>query len=177
MRGIIGNFFKSGSEDIIAGIDFLVQSGIADKERIGLMGYSAGAHFTNWLLTQTDIFKTAVSSSGMADWSGLYALSDVPYLRELWMNSHPYDSISTWINQSPLTYAGKIKTPTFFSCGESDTRVPLSQSIEMWRALKRNNIPTKLMVLPREFHSIEELKHQQMKISAELEWIKTYLPN
>lgn len=177
MRGIIGDFFTLGSEDILSGIEFLSSAGLIDSDRIGLMGYSAGAHFANWLITQTDRFKFAISTSGMANWLSFYAQNEVPYLREVWLKTVPYNDLNFWMASSPITYAANIKTPTLFSHGELDKRVPLAQSIEMWRALKRNSIPTRLMIFPREFHSIDELKHQQIKMKEELDWIKKFLPN
>lgn len=175
MRGIIGNFFKSGSEDILSGVDYLVKNGIVDENKIGIMGYSAGAHFTNWLITQTNRFKVATAGAGASNWISFYAQNEVPYLREIWLGGNPYDDVEKYTKLSPITYAHKVKTPTFFFCGEKDTRVPFPQTLEMWRALKRYDVPTRLLTLPEEGHSIGDLKRQLIKMKNEFEWIEKYL--
>ncbi|MFA3781793.1 prolyl oligopeptidase family serine peptidase [Melioribacteraceae bacterium 4301-Me] len=175
MRGIINNFFELGTEDILSGVNFLIETGIADKNKLALIGYSAGAHFTNWIITQTNIFKAAISIAGMSNWISFYAQTEVPYLREIWFNSTPYDNYEKWFSQSPIKYAKNITTPTLFVGGELDKRVPLTQSLEMWKALNRLNIPTHLLVFPRESHSIEELSHQYQLIKNEIEWINKFL--
>ena len=175
MRGVVGDFFKLGSEDVLSGVDFLIGANIADESKIGIMGYSAGAHFTNWLITQTDRFKFAISDAGLAEWISFYSQTDVPYLREIWMEGTPFEDMTKWIELSPVTHAKNIKTPTLFSCGENDRRVPMEQSQEMWSALNRLGVPTKLLLFPREGHSIEEIHHQITKINQELGWIDTYM--
>ncbi|MBU0561783.1 MAG: S9 family peptidase [Bacteroidetes bacterium] len=175
MRGIIEDFFELGTEDILSGVDFLVNTGIADNSKLFLMGYSAGAHFTNWIISQDQNFKAAISIAGMANWISFYSQTEVPYLREIWLNSIPYENMDFWNELSPVYHAEEIKTPTLFICGELDKRVPLNQSIEMYRALKRMNVPTKLLIFPREYHSIEELKHQYQLIKASADWLNKYV--
>jgi dipeptidyl aminopeptidase/acylaminoacyl peptidase len=174
-RGIIGNFFKMGSEDILSGIDYLIKTGVIDETKIGIMGFSAGGHFTNWLITQTNKFKVASSGAGLSNWISFYAQTEVPYLRELWLGVNPYDDIEKCISLSPITYAHNVKTPTFFFCGDKDNRVPFQQTLEMYRALKRYNIPARLLVLPEEGHSIGDLKRQMVKMKSEFEWMEKYL--
>lgn len=175
MRGMIGDFFKLGTEDILSGVEFLTKSGAADKDRIAVMGWSAGGHFTNWLITQTEIFKAAISLAGLSNWISFYSQTEVPYLREIWLEGIPYSNISSWMNQSPISHVEKVKTPTLFECGELDRRVPLPQSIEMYRALKRLDIPTKMLIFPREYHSLDEPHHQIQKMNADLDWLEKYL--
>ena len=75
-------------------------------------------------------------------------------------------------NNSPLKDVAKVKTPTLFFVGENDARVPMAQSIEMYRALKANGVPTHLYVAPREGHQWGELRHQLFKANVELEWFE-----
>lgn len=175
MREIIGDFFTSGSEDILSGIDFLVDAGITDKNKIAIMGYSAGAHFTNWLITQTDIFKAAISFSGLANWQSFYAQTEVPYLREIWLNMSFHENSETLLEMSPINYVSKVVTPTLFICGENDRRVPSAQNLEMYRGLSHYGIPTKYLLLTNEGHSISDVKSQILKISHELDWLQKYL--
>jgi dipeptidyl aminopeptidase/acylaminoacyl peptidase len=67
-----------------------------------------------------------------------------------------------------------VTTPTLLFAGESDIRVPMAQSIEMYRALKSLNVPTRLYIAPREGHTWSDLRHQIAKANAELEWFDKY---
>src|SRR4029078_9153586 len=78
-----------------------------------------------------------------------------------------------WGN-SPLKDVSKVKTPTIFFVGEQDQRVPMPQSVEMYRGLKFNGVPTHLYVAPREPHGWNELRHQLFKVNAEIEWFEKY---
>jgi dipeptidyl aminopeptidase/acylaminoacyl peptidase len=78
-------------------------------------------------------------------------------------------------NSSPIRDAANVRTPTLLIAGEEDARVPMPQSVEMFRALKANNVPTRLYVAPREAHQWSELRHQLFKANAELEWFERYV--
>ncbi len=175
MRGIIGNFFKLGTEDIISGTKFLVDLGVADGNKLILQGFSAGAHFTNWIITQTNMFKAASSGAGLSNWISFYAQNEVPYLREIWLQGNPYENIEKWTKLSPITYVNQVKTPTFLFCGEKDPRVPFPQTVEMWRGLKRFNVPVRLLSFKEEGHYLGNLQNQISKMKYELEWFETYL--
>ena len=81
------------------------------------------------------------------------------------------------LGQLPLKDVSKVKTPTLFLVGEKDVRVPSPQSVEMYRALKSNGVPTQLWIAPREPHGWTELRHQLFKINVELDWFEKYVNN
>ena len=176
-RDVIGRYFNHMQTDILTGVDALVAKGIADPDRLILMGWSAGGHLTNKLITMTDRFKAASAGASAANFISLYAQTDVRYTRTPlfggtpWQKNAPTD---LYWNQSPIKDVANVKTPTLFFVGENDPRVPLPQSIEMWRALKSNGVPTKLYVAPREGHGWGELRHLIAKANAELEWFEKY---
>ncbi|MBU1100917.1 MAG: S9 family peptidase [Bacteroidetes bacterium] len=174
MRGIIGDFFAKATEDILSGTEYLIENGIADESMLAIMGYSAGAHFTNWIITQTDIFKVAISHAGLANWLSFYAQTEVPYLREIWLDGLPYENTDFLLESSPVTYISSVKTPTLFICGETDKRVPYTQNLEMYRGLMRYNIPSRFLIIPNEGHVLTDVKTQIYKISQELEWMDKY---
>src|SRR4029450_5736060 len=127
--------------------------GIADPDRMVKTGWSGGGHMTNKIITFTDRFKAAASGAGAANWVSMYAQSDVRTHRTLWFGGTPWQEdapISVYLEHSPLKDAWKVKTPTIFLVGERDVRVPMAQSVEMYRALKSNRVPTHLCVAPRE---------------------------
>ena len=112
------------------------------------MGWSAGGHMTNKIITFTDRFKAASSGAGAANWVSMYAQSDVRTYRTPWFGGTPWQKdapIDVYWEHSPLKYVANVKTPTIFLVGERDVRVPLPQSVEMYRALKSNGVPTQAL--------------------------------
>jgi dipeptidyl aminopeptidase/acylaminoacyl peptidase len=176
-RDVVGQFFRNMQHDVLSGIDHLVQRGIADPERLVTMGWSAGGHLTNKLITMTDRFKAASSGASLAEWTSFYGQTDVRSFRITWFGGTPWDKnapIATFWNNSPLKDVANAKTPTLLFVGETDPRVPLAQSMEMYRALKHNGVPTHLYVAPRDGHQWQELRHLLFKANTELEWFERY---
>jgi dipeptidyl aminopeptidase/acylaminoacyl peptidase len=178
LRDMVGHYFKNAHLDVMAGVDALVARGIADPDRLVKMGWSAGGHMTNKLITFTDRFKAASSGAGAANWVSMYGQSDVRSYRTPWFGGTPWQAgapIDVYWDQSPIRDVAKVKTPTIFIVGDKDPRVPLPQSIEMHRALKSLGVPTTLYVAPREQHGFVELRHQLTKINVELEWFERWV--
>jgi dipeptidyl aminopeptidase/acylaminoacyl peptidase len=176
-RDIVGGYFKNMHLDVMTGVDYLIKQGIADPDRLVLTGWSAGGHLVNKLITFTDRFKAAVSGAGMANWISMYGQTDARSNRTISFGGTPWQKnapIDVYWNNSPLKEVANVKTPTIFFVGESDTRVPLAQSEEMFRALRSNGVPTHLYVAPREPHAWSELRHNLYKANAELEWFEKY---
>lgn len=177
LRDMVGGYFRQSHLDVMAGIDHLIKIGLADPDRLIKMGWSAGGHMTNKLITFTDRFKAASSGAGAVNWIGMYAQSDVRTYRTPWFGGTPWQEnapIDAYWDNSPLKDISKAKTPTLVFVGEQDVRVPLMQSVELYRALKSLNVPTHLYVAPREPHGWGELRHRLHKINKELGWFAKY---
>jgi dipeptidyl aminopeptidase/acylaminoacyl peptidase len=177
LRDMVGHYFQNAHLDVMAGVDELVRRGVADPDRMVKMGWSAGGHLTNKLITFTDRFKAASSGAGVAQWISMYAQSDVRSYRTPWFGGTPWQKnapIDVYWNNSPLKDVANVKTPTLFFVGERDPRVPMPQSVEMYRAVKTNGVATHLYVAPREPHGWGELRHQLFKLNAEIEWFEKY---
>jgi dipeptidyl aminopeptidase/acylaminoacyl peptidase len=180
LRDMVGGYFRHAHLDVMAGVDALVARGIADPDRLIAMGWSAGGHMTNKLITFTNRFKAASSGAGAANWVSMYAQSDIRSYRTPWFGGTPWQSrapIDLYWEQSPLKYVAQVKTPTIFFVGQDDPRVPMPQSVEMFRALKSLSVPTHLYVAPREGHGWQELHHQLAKFNAEMSWFEKYALN
>jgi dipeptidyl aminopeptidase/acylaminoacyl peptidase len=177
LRDMVGHYFQNAHLDVMAGTDELIRRGIADPERMVKSGWSGGGHMTNKIITFTDRFKAAASGAGAANWVSMYAQSDTRTFRTPWFGGTPWQANAPidlyWAN-SPLKDVAKVKTPTIFFVGQQDPRVPMPQSVEMYRALKSNGVPTHLYVAPREPHVWEELRHELFKMNVELEWFEKY---
>jgi dipeptidyl aminopeptidase/acylaminoacyl peptidase len=180
LRDMVKGYFKQAHLDVMAGTDAVIAMGVADPDKLIKMGWSAGGHMTNKIITVTDRFKAASSGAGAANWISMYAQSDIREYRTPWFGGTPWQAnapIDLYWNHSPLKDVAKVKTPTIFLVGEQDPRVPLPQSIEMFRALKSNGVPTHLYVAPREGHGWTELRHRLFKLQIEMEWFEKYVHN
>jgi dipeptidyl aminopeptidase/acylaminoacyl peptidase len=177
LRDMIGHYFQNAHLDVMTGVDELIRRGIADPDRMVKMGWSAGGHMTNKIITFTDRFKAASSGAGVAQWVSMYAQTDMRAFRTPWFGGTPWQKaapIDVYWNNSPLKDVAAVRTPTIFFVGERDPRVPMPQSVEMYRALKSNGVDTHLYVAPREPHGWGELRHQLFKLNAEIEWFEKY---
>ena len=173
---IVGNYFAPGYEDIMTGVDHLIAQGIADPERMGALGWSAGGHWSNWILTQTNRFKAISSGAGTSNWISMYAQSDVQRNRQFYLgNKLPYDDFDAYWNQSPLKYIKNAKTPTMIHVVEGDPRVPSPQSIELHMALKQLGVPTELFMYPGTTHGIPDPRNQFAKAVSEMAWMDYYV--
>lgn len=178
LRDMVGHYFQNAHLDVLAGVDAVIEMGVADPDRLAAMGWSAGGHMTNKLITFTNRFKAAASGAGASNWVSMYGQSDVRSYRTPWFGGTPWEKeapIQAYWDNSPLKDVSNVKTPTIFLVGERDVRVPPPQSVEMHRALKANGVPTHLYMAPREPHGWAELRHELFKLNVELAWFEQYV--
>jgi dipeptidyl aminopeptidase/acylaminoacyl peptidase len=177
-REPVNGYFKNSHRDVLAGVDRVIGMGIADPDRLAMTGWSAGAHLVNKLITFTTRFKAASSGAGVANWISLYGTSDNRYDRDIWFGGTLWQEkapTELYWEHSPLKYVAAARTPTIFFSGQDDSRVPMSQAIEMSRALKARGVPTELQIAPNEGHEWVQPTHQLNKMNAEIEWIERYV--
>ena len=173
---IVGNYFPPGYDDIITGVDHLIAQGLVDGDRMGALGWSAGGHWSNWILVSTDRFKALSSGAGTSNWVSMYAQSDVQRNRQYYLgNKLPYDDFDAYWTQSPLKYIKKAKTPTMIHVVEGDPRVPSPQSVELHMALKQLGVPTELFMYPGNTHGITDARNQLVKAVSEMAWMDYYV--
>jgi dipeptidyl aminopeptidase/acylaminoacyl peptidase len=178
LRDVVGHYFRNMPLDVLSGVDTLIRRGIADPDRLALMGWSAGGHLANKLISMTPRFKAASSGASVANWTSMYAQTDLRANRTVWFGGTPWQKnapIAAYWDNSPLKDVAGVTTPTLLLVGENDARVPKEQSIEMFRALRSNGVPTKLWIAPREPHQWGELRHLLFKANIELEWFEKYV--
>lgn len=173
-----GDYFTKGYDDIMAGVDYLIAQGMVDGNKMGVLGWSAGGHWSNWILTHTDRFKAISSGAGVANWVSMYAQSDNQRVRQWYLGDTLYfvgKEYEKWWKQSPIAYIQNAKTPTMIHVVDGDPRVPRPQSEEMHMALKKLGVPTELFVYPGSTHGIPDPRDQYTKAVAEFAWMEHYV--
>lgn len=171
----IRNWARGPFDDIIAGVDFLIEKGIADPDKLGIGGWSYGGYLTAWVITQTSRFKAAVMGAGIVNLISFYGTFDIPTWVENYFTYNPYDRKSIYEKNSPLTYVNNVKTPTLIIHGKEDLRPHPSQSYEFYQALRKMRVKTKFVMYPREGHGIREPAHQVDLLKRILEWYDSHL--
>lgn len=142
-------------DDIVAGVDQLVDEGIADAEKVGVTGGSYGGYATGWMSTRyTDRFAAGVMFVGISNNISKWGTSDIP--EELFLvhaRERIWDDYQGFLERSPIYYAGQAKTPLLIMAGKEDTRVDPGQSYELYRHIKtRTDTPVRLVLYPGEGH-------------------------
>ncbi len=173
VRDMYGSYFRNAHHDVMDGIDALIARGLVDPDRLIKMGWSAGGHMVNKLITHTDRFKVASSGAGASDWLSMHGESDVRHGRPHVFGGAPWDRDAPrrqYTKHSPLKDAWKVTTPTLFFTGEKDVRVPPTQSILMYRGVRATGTPTRLFIAEDEPHNFRKPANQLFKINTELAW-------
>lgn len=168
----VNDWGKGDFTDIMSGVDSLIARGIADPDRMALHGWSYGGYMCAWSITQTARFKAASCGAGLTNLISMHGTNDIPSTLDDYFGGGPYGaaSVDAYWKASAMAHVTKAKTPTLLLHGQADERVPLGQAQELYLGLKRQNVPTELVVYPREPHGFREPNHQVDKIERELAW-------
>jgi dipeptidyl aminopeptidase/acylaminoacyl peptidase len=171
----VGDWGGRDYQDLMTGVDEMIKSGVADPERLGVMGGSYGGFMTFWVITQTNRFKAAIGHAGISDWYSFHGQSDIPGLMEYGFGGTPWTAREVYEKWSPVRYADRVKTPLMITHGEQDRRVPIAQAEQYYRALRKSGVETVFVRYPREGHGITEPNHQIDLVRRQLEWFDKHL--
>ena len=171
-----GDWGGGDYQDVVAGVRDLIDRGIADPKRLGIGGWSYGGYMSEWAITQTDMFKAAVSGAGLSNLISEYGTEQGPSYDE-WFYGLPYEpeKIAGFLNSSPFVHLKNVKTPTLILQGDADPVDPPGQSQELYRGLKRYGVETELVMYPREPHGFHEEKHLVDRLNRILAWYDKHL--
>lgn len=173
----LGDMGGMDFQDIMTGVDALIERGIADPKRIGFGGWSYGGFLTAWAITQTNRFKAAVAGAAITNWLSFHGNSYLNRWDELHYDANPYDREGKHQKFSPMNYIENATTPTLILHGEKDGDVPVEQGHELFRALKEHGIETELVIYPREPHGVGETLHAKDVIGRTCDWFERHLKN
>ena len=172
-----GGWGKLDYEDVMAGVDYAVAHFPVDPKRLGVTGYSYGGFLTDWIITQTTRFSAAVTGAGISNWISDYGTADIPRTKESEFHGTPWQPESNALMraQSPITFSGRVKTPTLFVHGEADRRVPIEEAEQMYTALKKQHVPAKFVRYPGNYHGNWPAWDMVHRYHQEVQWWDQYL--
>jgi len=161
--------------DIMSGVDSLIEQGIADPERLGVMGWSYGGYMTSWIITQTKRFKAASVGAGVTNLMSFTGTADISDFIPDYMGGEYWEQFDRWQAHSAMFHIKGVTTPTLIQHGDKDVRVPISQGYELHNALKRQGTTVKMVVYPRQPHGLQEPKLQLDAMQRNVEWFDHWL--
>jgi dipeptidyl aminopeptidase/acylaminoacyl peptidase len=173
-RAIIDAWGEPDYRDIMAGVDHLIAEGVADPDRLGVMGASYGGFMANWIVTQTNRFKAASAGASISDLTDLYYLPDggdllIEYFKR------PWEARDSYATHSPLTFVQNVTTPLLLQHGERDPRVPIAGAQRFHRALKALGKTVEFDIYPRGGHVLYEPVLEREQMRRNLEWFTRWI--
>ncbi len=174
-RANIKDWGGADYQDLMTGVDKVIAMGVADPERLGVMGWSYGGFMTSWIVTQTQRFKAASAGAPVTNLMSFTGTADIPAFVPDYFGGQFWEVMDAYQKHSAMFNVKGVKTPTMIQHGEADIRVPISQGYEFYNALKAQGVPTRMLVLPRQPHGPNEPKMQLSAMQANLEWFEKYI--
>lgn len=172
---VLGDMGGKDFQDALAGVDHVVAQGLADGERVGILGWSYGGFMVAWAVSQTTRFKAAVMGAGICDFHSFHAQTNIPDWDSRFLAANPSENPQAYRDRSAITFAARVTTPTLIVHGEQDPCVPVNQAYAYYRALRERDVPTELAVYPREGHGFRERDHLRDFHTRMVGWFKRHV--
>jgi dipeptidyl aminopeptidase/acylaminoacyl peptidase len=162
-------------EDIMSGIDALVAQGVADPNRLGIMGWSYGGFMTSRVITKTKRFAAASVGAGVTDTFSFVGTTDIPPFLRSYFGAWPWEDSAMYASHTAIFNVKGVTTPTLIQHGESDARVPISQGWELYVALKEQKVPVEFVTYPRQGHGFVEPKLIRDAMRRNVAWFSRWI--
>ncbi|HNR05951.1 MAG TPA: S9 family peptidase [Saprospiraceae bacterium] len=164
-------------EDLMDGVDEVIRIGVADTSRMGVMGWSYGGFMSSWIVGHTNRFKAASIGAPVVDLAHQNLTDDIEGFLPSYFKADPWNDWSLYDKHSPLRFVQNVNTPVLLQHGEADKRVPFSNAVMFYNALRRREVPVRLLALPRQPHGPQEPKMVLKTLQSNAEWFDEYLMN
>jgi dipeptidyl aminopeptidase/acylaminoacyl peptidase len=173
-KAIYADWGNKDFQDDMAMVDYAIEQGIADPDKLGVGGWSYGGISTDFIIAQTTRFKAAISGAGEGLFSSMYGHDQYQreYENEIGL---PWENKTVWEKVSPFYKVAAVTTPTLFMGGEIDWNVPILGGEQMYQALKRLGRTTELVVYPGEYHEFKTPSHIKDRLERYLAWYAHYV--
>lgn len=161
-------------DDVMAVADHLAAQPWVDEKRMGAMGWSYGGYMMMWMAGHTDRFKCIASMMGVYDLPAMWGATEELWFPQFDLGGTPWES-DDYQKFSPHKFAANFKMPTLVITGEKDFRVPYTQSLEFFTALRKNGVESRLIVFENDGHWPSWVKSMPLYYAAHLDWFHRYL--
>jgi len=174
VRKIVGDIGGGEADDIVSGVDSLIQDGLADPERIAVVGASHGGYLAAWLVTQSNRFAAAVAAFPICDFFSGYLTGTPSEALPCFIESDPFDRSGRCFTRSPVMHAQKARTPTLLVAGAHDRCTGVTQALEFHRALIHYGVESELVTYPLEGHGIRNIEASIDYLTRVLYWLASH---
>jgi len=166
---LFANWGVPDFEDVMAAVDYAIEKGYSDPDRLGVGGWSYGGILTNYVITKSDRFAGAITGASEVNYIANYGHDHYQYY---WENELglPWENKEAWERISPWENVDKVVTPTLVMGGKEDWNVPIQNSEQLYQALKRRGIDTRLVVYPDEDHGIDRPSFRRDRWQRYVDW-------
>jgi dipeptidyl aminopeptidase/acylaminoacyl peptidase len=171
----LGDYGGGELQDILSGVDFLVENRNIDPGRIAIMGGSHGGYMAAWAVSQSDRFAASVAMSPVIDWVSQHFTSNIGAFDSIFLKAEPWDADRAYYTRSPLMHARSVKTPTLLTAGLNDRCTPPGQAIEFYNALKECGVDTALVLYPKEGHGVRQIPALKDLTARVLIWLDRHM--
>ncbi len=161
--------------DLMAAVDFVIKLGVADENKMGVMGWSYGGFMSSWIVGHTDRFKAASIGAPVVDLSHQNLTDDIEGFLPSYFKTDPWNDWSLYDAHSPLRFVQNVKTPVMLQHCEGDQRVPISNGIMFYNALRRRHVPVRMLAMPRQGHGPVEPTMVLKTMQSNMEWFEKYI--
>ncbi len=175
LRGNMKDIGGGDYQDLMTGVDKLIEDELVDPERMGIRGWSYGGILGGWTITQTNRFKAASLGAMVSDWTSEYGQGFNHDVSLWYIGGSPWTNPEAYRRMSPMTHVANISTPTLLLHGERDTTDTIEQSMNFHNALWERDVPTRFIRFPREPHGLREPRHQRTRLVEEITWMQKYI--
>jgi len=172
---ISGDWGGAPYQDVMLATDYLESLPYVDKTRVGAAGASFGGFMIDWIAGHTQRFKALVSHDGVFDQPSMYGETEEIWFPEWEFKGVPWKNPELYEKWSPSKSAQYIQTPMLIVEGELDFRVPTGQAFQIFTALQRRGVPSKLLYFPDEGHWVMKPQNSQLWFKTVLGWLDGYL--
>ena len=162
-------------DDVISGVDYLINKGLVDKDKVGAMGWSQGGYISAFITTYSDRFKATSVGAGISNWATYYQNTDITPFTRQYLQGTPWDNADIYQKTSPISYINRAKTPTLIQHGELDKRVPIANAYELRLALEDKGVPVKMVVYKGFGHGITKPKSMRQVMEENYRWFSKYI--
>jgi len=170
-----GDWGGGDFHDLMSGVDHVIALGVADPERLGVMGWSYGGYMTAWIVSQTRRFAAASVGAGIVNLTSFAGTADIHDFAPDYFGGQPWEKPDLYLARSPLFHLAGVTTPTLIEQGQEDHRVPTAQGWELYRALRHLGVETSLVLYPRQGHELAEPRLELDAAERNLAWFERHL--
>jgi len=166
------NYPGQDYDDLMSGVDAVIERGYIDENRLYVTGGSGGGVLSSWIIGKTDRFRAAVVAKPVINWYSLTLTTDIyNHMWKYWFPDYPWEEPESYLDRSPLSLVGNVTTPTMLMAGELDYRTPISESEQYYQALKLRKVETVLVRIPGSSHNIAARPSNLIaKVAHVLKW-------